>query len=259
MRQMAVRGALSLSGGAEVRAHLDGDLWGCARVNVEGGVSMAIGADALARLSFFAGLEEGTLREIASQVTERTFARGQVIAFEGDPCQSVYVVTRGVVRTRRLSLEGREQVLAYLGPGESFDFVAALDRGVNLATADALTAATLYIIPCDSFRRIVRDHHEVALAVMKYLASEVRRLSDMVESLALHTVRARLAGFLLARADGTLPSKRWTQEEIAAQIGTVREMVGRSLRRLASDGLVRRERGRITIVDRAGLEEAAGG
>ena len=221
---------------------------------------MAIEAQALSRLSFFAEFEDQALQEIASHVTARAFSRGQVIVFEGEPCRAVYFVSQGVVRTRRLSLEGREQVLAYLGPGECFDFVAALDREVNLATVDALTDATLYVVPCDSFRWVVRDHHEVALAVMKRLASEVRRLSDMVESLALHTVRTRLARFLLAQADGTLPSRHWTQEEIAGQIGTVREMVGRSLRRLASDGLIRRERGRITIVDREGLEaEAAGG
>ena len=111
-----------------------------------------------------------------------------------------------------------------------------------------------------SMELIMANHHGVALVVIKQLASEVRRLSDMVESLALHTVRSRLARFLLARADGTLPPRRWTQEEIAGQIGTVREIVGRTLRRLASDGLIRRERGRITIVDLEGLrEEAAGG
>ena len=221
---------------------------------------MAIEAQELSRLSFFAEFEDQALQEIASHVTTRGFSRGQVIVLEGDPCQAMYFVSRGVVRTRRLSLEGREQVLAYLGPGEAFGLVASLDGGPNLATVDALTDTTLYIIPCERLRQIMASHQGVALVVMKHLASEVRRLSDMVESLALHTVRSRLARFLLARADGTLPPRRWTQEEIAGQIGTVREIVGRTLRRLASDGLIRRERGRITIVDREGLgEEAARG
>jgi len=221
---------------------------------------MAIEAQTLAQLSFFNGLGNDTLQKIASHVAARSFSRHQAIVFEGDPCQAIYFVSRGVVRTRRLSLEGREQVLAYLGPGEAFGLVAALDGGPYLAAVDALTDTTLYIIPCERLRQIMRRHPSVALVVLKRLASEVRRLSDMVEGLALHTVRTRLARFLLARADGTLPPRRWTQEEIAGQIGTVREIVGRTLRQLASDGLIRRERGRITIVDREGLgEEAAGG
>jgi CRP/FNR family transcriptional regulator len=81
----------------------------------------------------------------------------------------------------------------------------------------------------------------------------------------LHTVRTRLARFLLTHAsaevsevgEGTQPPKRWTQEELAAQIGTVRDVVGRALRTFADDGLIRRERGRLVVVDRARLERAA--
>ena len=138
-----------------------------------------------------------------------------------------------------------------------FSLVPALDGGPHLAAVDAVTDTTLYTIPCERFQRIMRDHPEVALAVMEHLAAEVRRLSDMVEDLALHTVRTRLARFLLSQADGTQPSIRWTQEEVAAQIGTVRDVVGRALRAFADDGLIRRERGRLVVMDRAGLEREA--
>ena len=97
------------------------------------------------------------------------------------------------------------------------------------------------------------------MAVSRYLAGEVRRLSDLVESLALHTVRARRARFLLERAEGTVPRRRWTQEEIAAQIGTVREMVGRTLRAFTDDGWIRRHQGRIVILDQSALEREARG
>ena len=238
---------------------------------------MAITVQTLSQLPFFAGFGEDALLEIASQIHERTFSPGQMVILEGEPCQAVYFVVQGVVRTRRMSLEGREQVLAYLGPGKSFNLVPALDGGPNLATVDALTEVTLYTIPCERFRQIMRDHHEVALAALEQLAAEVRHLSDMVEDLALHTVRTRLARFLLthasaepssrAQAEGlgevaedTQPPERWTQEEIAARIGTVREMVARTLRDFAAAGLIHRERGRIVVVDREGLErEATGG
>jgi CRP/FNR family transcriptional regulator len=97
------------------------------------------------------------------------------------------------------------------------------------------------------------------LAVLRYLSAEVRRLSDMVEELALHPVRTRLARFLLAQLGESSSTQRWTQQEIAAQVGTVREMVGRTLRAFAEEGLIRRQRGRLVVVDREGLEREASG
>jgi CRP/FNR family transcriptional regulator len=218
---------------------------------------MAVAVETLSRLSFFSGLENDVLSEMAPHIEERSFSPSQMVILEGEPCRAVYFVAQGVVRMHRLSPEGREQVLAYLGPGEPFNLVPALDGRPNLASVEAVTGTTLYTIPCELFRRILRDHHEVALAVMERLAAEVRHLSDMVEDLALHTVRTRLARFLLAQADGTQPSKRWTQEEVAAQIGTVRDVVGRMLRTFANEGLIRRERGRLVVTDRDGLEREA--
>ena len=218
---------------------------------------MAVAVQALSKLPLFSGLGNDALLEIAPYIHERAFSPGQVVVLEGEPCQAVYFVAQGVVRTRRLSPEGREQVLAYLGPGEPFNLVPALDGGPSLASVDVVTDTRLYTIPCEHLRRIMRDHPKVALAVLERLAAEVRRLSDMVEDLALHTVRTRLARFLLAQADDTKPSKRWTQEEIAAHIGTVRDVVGRALRTFADDSLIRRERGRLVVMDRAGLEREA--
>jgi CRP/FNR family cyclic AMP-dependent transcriptional regulator len=218
---------------------------------------MTIPLHALTQLPFLDRLDEDALLEIAPYIHERTFSSGQVVILEGEPCQAVYFVAHGVVRVHRLSLEGREHVLAYLGPGEPFNLVSVLDGGPNRASVDAVTDATLYTVPCERFHQIMHDHHEVALAVLEHLAAEVRRLSDMVEDLALHTVSTRLARFLLAHAEGRQHPKRWTQEEIATRIGTVREMVGRTLRVFAADGLIRRERGRIVVVDRDGLEREA--
>jgi len=220
---------------------------------------MAVAVESLSQMPFFAGLGDDALLGIASHIQERTFSPGQVIILEGEPCQAVYLIAQGLVRTRRMSLEGREQVLAYLGPGEWFNLIPALDGGPNLATVDAVSGTTLYTIPCKRFRLIIGEHQEVALAVLERLASEVRHLSDMVEDLALHTVRTRLARFLLAHAGESHSPQRWTQQEIAARIGTVREMVGRTLRSFVNEGLVRRQRGRLIVVDREGLEREAAG
>ncbi len=220
---------------------------------------MTAQVETLSQLPFFTKLDAEALRHIAPHVREQVVQAGQVVAVEGEASQAVYFPVRGLLRAWRMSSDGREQVLAYIGPGGSFNLVSALDGGSNLATMDALSEATVYAIDCSDFQRILTKHQEVAMAVSQYLASEVRRLSDLVESLALHTVRARLARFLLERAAGAVPRRRWTQEEIAAQIGTVREMVGRTLRTFSEDGWIRRQRGRIVIVNRDELEREARG
>jgi CRP/FNR family transcriptional regulator len=220
---------------------------------------MTVDPETLSQLPFFAAVDDDALGEIAARVHEIHVSPGQVVVLEGSPCQAVYFPIRGVLRTRRLSSEGREQVLSYVGLGGCFNLVPALDGGTNVATMDALTEATVYVIPCQDFVHIVAQHRQVAMAVAQFLAREVRHLSDLVESLALHTVRSRLAQFLLDRAAGRPPPTRYTQEEIAAQIGTVREMVGRTLRAFVDEGWIRRERGRIVVVDPESLQREAGG
>jgi len=220
---------------------------------------MAINIQTIAQLPFFVHLDEPALRQIAPLMHEQTFTPGQVIALEGDPCQAVYFVLHGLLRTRRMSLNGREQVLAYLGPGAAANLVSALDGRPNLATLDAVNQATVCTVSCSHFREILAAHQEVAVAVSQYLAAELRRLSDLAESLALHTVRTRLARFLLDYGASGEPPRHWTQEEIAAHIGTVREMVGRTLRSFADEGLIRRQRGRIVVANPQALEREASG
>jgi CRP/FNR family transcriptional regulator len=218
---------------------------------------MTITVETLRELPFFSQLSQDTLRNLVLVLHQRTFSPGQVILLEGESCQSVYFVAKGLVRARRMSLEGREHVLAYLGPGEALNLVPAFDRGSSLATMDAATEALLLLVPCRKFQQIVRLDHGLASAALEQLAREVRRLSDMVEDLALHTVRTRLARFLLAQVGGMQSRKQWTQEDIASHIGTVREMVGRSLRAFTAAGLVQRQRGRVVVLDREGLEKVA--
>jgi CRP/FNR family cyclic AMP-dependent transcriptional regulator len=220
---------------------------------------MSTTVQSLSKLSFLSGLGEEVLGDLAVHVHGRDLAPGQVIVLEGEPCESVYLVARGLVRLRRLSQEGREQILSYIGAGGSFNVVSALDGGASLATVDAVSDVAVYAVPCEHFRRLIREHPEIAVAVSEQLAAEVRRLSDLVESLALYTVRTRLAKFLLSAGEMERPARRWTQQEIAAHIGTVREMVGRTLRGFIDEGWIRRQRGRLVIIDREGLMRVAGG
>ena len=210
------------------------------------------------RIPIFAGLPDDEMARLAGAVIRRAYAPGETVIFEGDPCRAVYFIAAGQVRVYRLSPAGREQVLARLGPGQAFNTVPPFQpRGVNHATVEALTLVTLFAITCDEFRRLVGECPELALAILYDFADRLDHLTNLVEDLSLRIVRGRLARFLLENADTDTATSRWTQAEIAAHLGTVRDVVGRTLRDLADAGLVRIARQRIVLLDREGLKAEA--
>jgi CRP-like cAMP-binding protein len=211
----------------------------------------------LTELPLLASLPDDILPRLQASATRRTYEAGQVIALEGDICREALFVARGLVRVRQLSLEGREHVLAYVGPGACLNLVSALDGEALPASLEAIEETVVYALPCGQVRDLLGESAGFAEAVAMQLAHENRRLSHMVRDLALYSVRARLARFLLQHAEYVPPQERWTQATIAASIGTVRDVVGRALRAFADEGTIRRERGRLRIIDRERLERAA--
>jgi len=215
-------------------------------------------AQALRRMSLFASLSDDALARVAGAAIRRVYAAGETVIIEGGPCQAAYFITEGQVRICRTSPGGREQVLARLGPGRAFNTVPPFQpHGVNHATVQALTPVTLYAIASDDLRRLVGECPELALALLREFADRLDHLTNLVEDLSLRTVRGRLARFLLEQAEAGGVTRRWTQEEIAAHLGTVRDMVGRTLRAFADAGLVRMERQRVVLLDREELEAEA--
>jgi len=211
----------------------------------------------LRSLPLFQGLDDSAVEEISRLAQRRSYASGELIGLEGEPCTVVYFVAQGWVKVYKVSLEGREQVLTRLGPGDSLYLVPAFDGGPNPASAEALTEAVLYAFRREDFLWIVRHHPQVTLTVLRDLAAKLRHLTVLVEDLSLRTVEGRLAKLLLNLAAEGDVARRMTQQEMAAQLGTVREVVGRALVELERNGLIRKERHRIVIVDRIGLEAKA--
>lgn len=216
--------------------------------------------EALRRVALFADLSDQALERVARVVVPSRHAPGETIILEGAPCRAAYFVAAGQVRVYRSSVEGRQQVLVQLGPGQAFNTVPPFERrGVNHASVEAIGPVTLFSIRVEDLRRLVGDCPGLALALLQDFATRLDHLTDLVENLSLHTVRGRLARFLLENADAGAVARRWTQAEIADRLGTVRDMIGRALRAFADAGLVRMERHRIVLLDREGLEAEAQG
>lgn len=213
-------------------------------------------AELLRLVPYFSQLSPRELATVADGMVERQIQAGQIGFLEGEPCAGLYLVVTGQAKIYRLSPDGREQVLSLLNPGDSCNEVPVVDGGLNPATFVAIDTSKVWIWTGDSMDRLRRVIPDLNEEIIRSLAGRCRELVDKVHNLSFLPVTARLADFLLQQAseDAELDRKQWTQDEMAAHIGTVREMVGRALRNLEKDELVRFNRHRIEIVDREGLE-----
>lgn len=212
--------------------------------------------DDLRSLPLFASLDEETRKDISNRTCRRTFRPGEQIMLEGEQPPGLFIVLRGRVRLSCIAPDGREQVLGTIKAGENFNTVPIFDGRPNPATAQARSPVECLLIPRTEMLNLVRKHPDLALAALSEMASQLRELVALVEDLAFRSVRERLARQLLI--EGKEGTARLTHQELAERTGTVREIAGRALRRLAEEKLIRLERGRIIVLDPGGLARIAG-
>ncbi|OGO22777.1 MAG: hypothetical protein A2Z28_01060, partial [Chloroflexi bacterium RBG_16_51_9] len=207
--------------------------------------------DFLGSVPYFSSLSKEEIGRIAKETLERTFGRGEVLFLEGEPCQGLYVVKTGRVRIFKSSPEGREQVLLTAGAGTTFNEVPVFGGGENPASASALEATTVYIIPEETMLSLL-DGCPAARTIIKLFAGRLRHLTGVVEDLSFRSVVSRLARLLLDLAvaqEGSAPVPRLTQEEMATMVGSVRDVVGRALRTLEKAGAIKLEGQRLLVID----------
>ena len=201
----------------------------------------------LKRVPIFSGLSEQEFAFLTSRVVQRKYGAGEQIFGEGDPCSGLYVVQSGNVRIFKSSAGGREQVLSIEGPSSSIAELPVFDGGNYPASAQAVTDTHAPVLQPPGFPgSLPCSIPQVALKVLRVVGGRLRRLVGIIEELSFTTVRHRLIALLvrLSKADGaqnedaitlTLPVNN---SELAAQIGTVRELVSRNLSRLQAEGLI---------------------
>jgi len=209
----------------------------------------------LARVPIFSGLTESELLFLAQRAVPRHFSTGETVFGEGQPCAGLYVVESGHIRIFKSSPGGREQVLSIDGPGSSVAELPVFDGGSYPASVTAVDEATLLFVSKQDFQSLCLAHPEVALKVLRVVGARLRRLVGIIEELSFTTVRHRLASFLLrvAKKEGKRTSEGVeivmpvSNQELASQIGTVRELVSRNLSRLQGEGIIKID-GRTVIV-----------
>jgi CRP/FNR family transcriptional regulator, cyclic AMP receptor protein len=216
----------------------------------------------LSKAPLFSDLAAREMDFLAPWIVPRNFSSGQIVFNEGDPCSGLYVVASGHVRIFKTSTNGREQVLSIDGPGSSVAELPVFDGGNYPASVAAVDEATLLFVSKKDFQELCLTHPQVSLKVLRVVGARLRRLVGIIEELSFTTVRHRLAAFLirLANREGmrmgsgiavTLPDNN---QEIASQIGTVRELVSRNLSRLQAEGLIEIDGRKLTIRDLKAME-----
>jgi len=216
----------------------------------------------LEKTALLSSLSPAELQLLAARTVRRSFSAGELVFSEGDPCAGLQFISRGKVRIFKSSSSGREQVLAVNVPGESIAELPVFDGGAYPASAVAMEDVEIAFISRQDFHAFCLEHPEVSLKVLTVVGARLRGLVNIIEELSFTTVRQRLVSTLLklAESEGTkieggieirLPA---SHQELANQLGTVRELISRNLMRLQAEGLLDVDARRIVVKDMKGLK-----
>jgi CRP/FNR family transcriptional regulator len=198
---------------------------------------------------YFEGLDEGLLQQVATHMQLREYERGEALFWEGDPCAGLHIIERGFVKLYRLSPQGRQYIVRVLQEGETCNEVPTFDGGTNPVNVEALETTRAWVIQPEILRALLQKHPDFAQKVIDNLAKNLRGLVRMVSEMAFYQVTHRLARLISEQSPDELSGTAWTQEQLAARLGTVREVVARSLKELERSGAIQMDKRRIAIAN----------
>jgi CRP/FNR family transcriptional regulator len=212
-------------------------------------VSLAQKLKLLHKNEYFEGLDEGLLNQVTAHMQLREYERGEALFWEDDPCTGLHIIEQGFVKLYRLSPQGRQYIVRVLQEGDTCNEVPTFDGGTNPVNVEALETTKVWVIHPDILRTLLKKHPEFAQKVIDNLAKNLRGLVRMVSEMAFYQVTHRLARLISEQSPDELSGTPWTQEQLAARLGTVREVVARSLKELERSGAIQMNKRRIAISD----------
>ena len=213
-------------------------------------------AETLRRTPLFATLPPEDLSRIGRIVSLRRFAKREAVFRDGDRADGFFIVTSGSVKVFKLSEDGKEQVLHILEAGQSFAEAVLFEGGFYPANAEALADSELLFLPKKEFIALLEGNPKMSLRMLGSLAKWLRRMTDLVESLSLRDVEARLVLYLtegmrqrgIALRDGAEFELPVGKNVLASRLGTVPETFSRTLKKLQEQGTIRVQGKRIRVL-----------
>lgn len=222
---------------------------------------------ALRRTALFGELPEPELNALAGRAIERWLKRDEILFIAGDEAAGLFVIVSGALRAFREGVDGREQVIHVERAGATIAELPVFDDKPYPSTVAAEEDSTVLFLAKRDVKSLCLTHPEIALAALKLMAGRLRKCAELVEALSLREVDQRLARWLLAearargaqKADGLELTLVLTNQQIAARIGSVREVVSRALARLQNNDLIVVEGRRVVIGNELALAVFADG
>ena len=213
--------------------------------------------DVVRRAPLFAALDDESANALMKSMTTSRLERGDVLFREGDQGNRLYVIGAGKIKLGLTSVDGRENLLAILGPGEMFGELSLFDPGPRTATATAVAETQLIELGHDDLNTFLAGRPAVASSMLAALARRLRRTNDSLADLVFTDVPGRVAKALLDLSnrfgrpaeDGILVAHDLTQEEIAQLVGASRETVNKALADFASRGWIKLEARAVVLMD----------
>lgn len=213
--------------------------------------------DVLANTPLFSALDQPGAAALRTSLQEIRVARGQELFHEGEPGDHLYLILEGKVKLGHGSPDGRESLMAVLGPGEMFGELSLFDPGLRTSTATALTDATVLGLGNEQLMPLLEGRPEVAAALLQALARRLRRTNEAMADLVFSDVPGRVAKALMELGekfgsltpDGLLVTHDMTQEELAQLVGASRETVNKALAEFGQRGWIKLESRQVLITD----------
>jgi CRP-like cAMP-binding protein len=221
--------------------------------------------EVLRRAGIFQGVDPESVEALAGEFEVVDAPRGTVLFREGEPGESLFIVLSGKVKLGRRSPDGRENLVAIMGPSDQFGELSLFDPGPRTATATVVTDARVARLPKAALQKWVQDRPQIAMQLLRVVARRLRRTNTMLADLIFVDVPGRVAKQLLQLAsrfgsvDGGMlrVTHDLTQEELAQLVGASRETVNKALADFAARGWLRLEGKSVVILDRERLARRA--
>jgi len=208
---------------------------------------------------FFENLDENSLASLGTEAKRYRYQPGELVFGEGEASQGLYWLQTGTLKAVKYSSTGREQILHLINAGQTFNEVGSFTTLPNPASIMALTAAQVWHIPGEKIRHLLQYDPHFAQLIIDVLSKRLRDSVALVEDLSLRPVMNRLSRLILEEADGDILSRPawYTQNELAARLGTVADVIQRALSKLEVGGVIEVNRNQIRIIDHTELENLA--
>jgi CRP/FNR family cyclic AMP-dependent transcriptional regulator len=221
--------------------------------------------DTVRRSPLFAALDDEAAGALMETMTASHLERGDILFREGDRGDRLYVIGEGKIKLGLTSADGRENLLAILGPGEMFGELSLFDPGARTATATAVAESQLIALGHDDLNLFLSDRPAVAATLLAALARRLRRTNEALADLVFTDVPGRVAKALLDLSnrfgrpaeDGILVPHDLTQEELAQLVGASRETVNKALADFATRGWIKLEARAVLLMDVERLKRRA--